>query len=79
MGWSASAIAVAVIIVGWMSGAFGAWVERRTEPMVKEVVVEEIIIHELRMEPRLQAIEHSTSESVDVQKAILEELKKGNE
>lgn len=53
MGWVASAFAITVILIGWMSGAFGYVVATEAKPVIKE----QIRIHQLEVEPRWQALE----------------------
>ena len=80
---AASGFAVAVILIGWLSGAFGFFLEMETKPIAKEAAEEAVQIHELKMEPRLQSIEYEVTEqrkvaneSLDVQKKTLEVLEK---
>jgi hypothetical protein len=89
-GWLASLCAVAMILIGWLSGAFGYVVATEAKPVAKEVVEQEMQFHELKMEPRLQAIEMSGShnsqeigkmqkkldDSMLIQQEILKEVRK---
>jgi len=78
LGLPASLIALWLLLqIPIEIGAAKVYDEKKPEMI--GVVDQKIQTHELKVEPRLQAIEQSTSESVTVQKAILEELKKGNE
>lgn len=68
-GWVVSALGTLVIVIGFISGAFGQFVATEAEPIAKEVVATEVEVHELRVEPRLQAIElNSAHNSVEIGK-----------
>jgi hypothetical protein len=55
--WLGPSVFLLAAILAWGSGAFGFFVAIEAKPVAKEVAEEEVKIHELRMEPRLQAIE----------------------
>jgi len=61
-GWLTSALAAMVIVIGWMSGAFGYVVATEAKPVIKE----QIRIHQLEMEPRWVAIE-MRQETLEIQ------------
>ena len=56
-GWVVSALGTLIIVLGFISGSFGQFVATEAEPVAKEVVESELKTHELKVEPRLQAIE----------------------
>ena len=57
IGWFGPAVFLVVALLGWSSGVFGFFVAIEAKPIAKEAAEEQIKTHELRMEPRWQAIE----------------------
>lgn len=76
INWFGPSIFLLVAVIVWASGAFGFLVEIEAKPVAKEVAEEEILIHELRVEPRLQAIEIQQKALADQSDEALQILRK---
>jgi hypothetical protein len=72
VGWFTSMLAAFVILVGWLSGAFGYVVATEAKPAIKE----EIRIHTLEVEPRFQALEMKQEAIVEQNEEALTILRK---
>jgi hypothetical protein len=72
IGWAGPSIFIVAALLTWATGLFGFMVEIEAEPIAKEVATAEVQIHELKVEPRLQAIEYQVTEQRKVNEAQLE-------
>ena len=89
IGWLATLISVILLVIGQTTGLFSFMLEsgarsvyEKKAPCVEKMVDDKIQVHELKMEPRLQAIEYEVTEqrkvsveSLEIQKQTLEVLK----
>lgn len=89
-GWIASLVGIVILLFGWLSGTFGEMVETKAAPVAHSVAQEEIRIHNLTVEPRMQAVETLASgnkqkltdieqkldDSLEIQRQILREVQR---
>jgi hypothetical protein len=76
IGWVGPTAFLVAALFAWSSGVFGFFVAIEAKPVAKEVAEEEVEIHELRMEPRLQAIEIQQEALVGQNEEALKILRK---
>jgi EAL domain-containing protein (putative c-di-GMP-specific phosphodiesterase class I) len=76
IGWIGPTAFLIAAIAVWSSGIFGFFVEIEARPVAQEVAEEEVVIHELRMEPRWVAIEIKQEALVQQNEEALKILRK---
>jgi hypothetical protein len=76
IGWIGPTAFLLAAVAVWSSGIFGFFVEIEARPVAQEAAEEEVVIHELRMEPRWIAIEMKQEALVEQNEEALKILRK---